>query len=258
MHRHLRNFVLVALASVAACRGGFKLQNYKDNTELYKAAVHEYQKHHWENAVNAFEKLTVELSPRDTLLPRSYWYLASAHDRQGEHLLAAQSYSRLVESFPEDTLADNAALESARSYRKLWRKPDLDDTYGQTALAAYGTLTTLYPDSPLIPQAQKEIAQLNDWMARKNFDAGMFYLRRKAWDSSIIYFKDVLERWPDTPTARDAGLKLVDAYKAIRYHEDASDMCTSLRQKYPKDHDVDETCKGIPNATPAAAASVTP
>ena len=72
----------------------------------------EYQKHHWDNAITGFEKLTTDLPPRDSLLTRSYWYLASAHERQGEHLLAAQSFSRLVESFPEDSLADDAALEA--------------------------------------------------------------------------------------------------------------------------------------------------
>ena len=106
----------------------------------------EFQHKRWDNAVSGFEKLTTDLSARDSLLPRSYWYLASAHERLGEHLLAAQSFSRLVESFPEDSLADDAALESSRSYRRLWRKPQLDPMYGETAIASYNTLIGLYPD----------------------------------------------------------------------------------------------------------------
>lgn len=252
MHRPNWRLAATLTVLVAACRPSFQLKNFPTTEGLYRAGLREFERHHWQNAVTAFEKLTVELPARDSLLPRSYWYLATAHEREGEHLLAAQSYSRLTESFPEDSLADDAALESARSYRKLWRKPELDDTYGQTALAAYNTLVTLYPSSPLLPAAEKEIAQLQDWFARKNFEAGMFYLRRKAFDSAIIYFKGVLDQWPDTPTAREAGVKLAEAYKAIRYREDASDLCTLLRRKYATDRDVRDVCAGVPESAAAA------
>lgn len=238
------------MLAVAACKPEFQLKNLTTNDALYKAAFSEYQRHHWDNAITGFEKLTTDLPARDTLLPRSYWYLASAHQHQDEFLLAAQSFSRMVESFPDDSLADDAALESARSYRRLWRKPGLDAMYGQTALESYNTLIGLYPTSPLIPAAQKDIAQLEDWFAKKDYDAGMYYFRRKAYDSGILYFKDVLTKYANAPTARSAALRLVEAYKALRYHEDASELCAQLTQRYAKDREVTSICSGIPK--PAA------
>jgi outer membrane assembly lipoprotein YfiO len=249
-----------ALAVTAvACRPQFQLKRFTTNEDLYRAGLREYQRKKWDNAVTAFEKLTVELPARDSLLSRSFWYLANAHEHRGEHLLAAQSFSRLVESFPDDTLADDAALESCRSYRKLWRKPTLDPTYGETALAACHTMLGLYGEtSPLAPEARSQIAELENWFAIKNYDAGMYYFRRKAYDSAIQYFRYVLERWPDAAKARDASLRLVEAFRAIRYMADASDQCTLLRRKYPDDRDVRATCEGIPDApAPTAAAPPT-
>jgi len=242
----------------AACQHEFKPASFKTNEQLYRAGVHEFDRRKWDNAIAAFEKLTLDLPARDSLLPRSYWYLATAHERQGEHLLAAQSYSKLVESFPDDSLADDAALEAARSYWKMWRKPTLDPTYGETALATYNTLLGLYPTSPLVPKAQKELADLENWFATKNYDAGLFYLRRKAFDSAILYFKDVLTRWPNSPTAKETSLRLVEAYKAIRYREDASDLCTQLRRKYANDGVVKETCSGITDAVVPSTTSAVP
>jgi len=126
----------LSIVGVAACRPEFQLKNFTTNDVLYKASLAEYQRHHWDNAILGFEKLTTDLPARDTLLPRSYWYLASSHQHQDELLLAAQSFERLVESFPEDSLADDAGLEAARSYRRLWRKPGLDPKYGDQALAS--------------------------------------------------------------------------------------------------------------------------
>lgn len=211
----------------------------------------EFQRHHWDNAISGFEKLTSDLPPRDSLLPRSYWYLATSHARNGENLLAAQSYSRLVESFPDDSLADDAALGAAQSYKKMWRKPELDATYGEQALASYNTLIGLYgTTSPLAKQAQDDIADLENWFAIKDYDAGMYYFRRKAFISASLYFKDVLSKYPSTPTALDAGVKLVDAYKQDHYREDASDLCGQLNQRYGGDKKVRDVCTGV--APPAA------
>jgi outer membrane assembly lipoprotein YfiO len=242
-----------ALSGLVACARGFQISQYSSSTSaLYEAGMREYERTHWDNAVTAFEKLTLELPARDTLLPRSHYYLGRSHARRGENLLAAQSFSRLVESFPDDTLADDALLESAESYKRLWRKPVLDAQYGQTAIDTYRTLLSLYPNSPLRDRATKGIAQLEEWMASKDYNAGMFYLRRKAYDSAIIYFRDVTKSFPTTDRARQAYLRLADAYRAIRYRDDLADVCGTLRQTYPTDREVREACGGVP----ATAASV--
>ena len=243
-----RLVAILSVFAVAACHPDFELKGFTTNEALYKASLAQYQGRHWDNAITGFEKLTTDLPARDSLLPRSYWYLASSHEHQGEFLLAAQSYNRLVESFPDDSLADDAALQSARSYARLWRKPELSPEYGETALASYNTLIGLYPTSKLIPTAQKEIGDLENKFAQKDYIAGMYYFRKKAWDSGILYFKDVVTKYPNSPTARDAMLRLVESYKAIQYKEDASDMCTQLRQRFPRDVDVARTCSGVPNS----------
>lgn len=252
-----RRALLVALLFAAvACHPDFQLAQYPTHEALYRAATKEFDAHRWDNAVLAFEKLTTDLSARDTLLPRAYWFLARAHEEHGDHILAATSYSRLVESFPDDSLADDAALASARQYWQMWRKPALDPTYGETALATYTTLLGLYPTSPLVPVAKKELAQIEDQFARKNYLTGMYYFRKGGYDSGIIYFKDVLTKYPTSPTARDAQLRLVDAYKAIRYKDDAVDACAVLRKTYPDDAEVRMACDGV--AAPVVVAPAVP
>jgi outer membrane protein assembly factor BamD len=204
--------VAAVVLAASACKPEFNLKNYTTNEALYTASLSLFQHHKWGDAITGFDKLSTDLPPRDTLLARSYWYLATAHEKQGEHLLAAQSYSRLVESFPDDTLADDAALEAARAYREMWRKPQLDATYGETALGSYATLVELYPQSPLVPTANKEMQELQDWFAEKSYLSGMYYFRRKAWDSANLYFTEILTKWPNAPRARDAALRLVESY----------------------------------------------
>jgi len=256
-----RTWILVAVATAAAlsaCRTGFRLSRYTNSPALYEAAMREYQKRNWANAILGFEKLTNELPARDTLLPRAYWFLASAHFRQREHLLAAQSYTRLYESFPDDTSADDAALEAARSYKRMWRKPALDANYGEMSLASYNTLIGLFPTSEHADAARAEILDLEQWFATKNYDTGRYYYRRKAYDSAVIYLKTVLERWPHVPKAREAMLLLAETYRVIKYREDLNDICAAIRKAYPDDAAGTKACNSVRVAVDTTAAPKPP
>jgi outer membrane protein assembly factor BamD len=250
---HLPGVVLAALL-VAACSSGFEVARYQTNETLFAASLAEFQRGRWDNAIAGFERLTLQLPARDTLLPRAHWYLGVAHQRRDEDLLAAQSYVRLVESFPADTLADDALFEAASAYQRIWRKPELDSQYGETALTTYETLLSAFPDSPRRADAEREIAALKEWMARKDHDTGVYYERRRAYDSAIIYFQDVVERYPDTPTARLSSLRLLDVYRRLSYREEAEQVCAGLRTKYPSDAEVRAACGAGPSAPTAPRA----
>ena len=249
---------LLALVGLAAagCSRGFDIRRYADSSDrLFQVALREYNARRWDNAVTAFERLTTDLSARDSLLPRAYYYLAQAHDRRDEHLLAAQSFNRLAETFPDDTLADDALFGAARSYQRLWRKPALDAEHGQQAIATLRTLLSTFPTSPLAARATARIGEIEQWLAVKDYDSGMHYFRRKAYDSAIIYFKDVVRNYPNAPQARDAYLRLHESYRRIRYTEDARETCDTLRQRYPADREVRRSCGA---AVPVSAAAPTP
>lgn len=246
--RLFRFSVLVLCVLAGACGRGFKLNRYTTNEALFTAAKDQFDRRKWDNAVTAFEKLTFDLPARDTLLPLAHWYLARAYSGRSEHLLAAQAYNRLSESFATDTLADNAMYEAAREYQQMWRKPTLDANYGEQALSAFQSMLGLYPDSELKDDAEKQIATLQEWFASKDYESGLYYFRRRAFDSAIIYFKDVVRNFPRTDKSRQAYLRLAEAYGAIEYREDKKDVCTTLRERYPSDREVVEVC-GTPAAT---------
>ena len=247
---------IVGLIALAACHPEFQLKKYTTNEALYQASLRQFQRGKWDDAAAGFEKLSLELAPRDTLAARSFWYLGLTRQHQHDYQLAAQAFNRIFESFPDDSLMDHALFEEGRSYQSMWTRSDRDATYGDAALATYSSLMTYRPDSKLLPDARKQIAILQNMFAVKNYDVGMYYFRDKAYDSANLYFKEVLENWPDAPKARDAALRLIESYRAIRYTEDANDACAALRTKYPKDAEVARTCPPPPAATAKTAPSV--
>jgi outer membrane protein assembly factor BamD len=234
--------VFAALLALGACMRTLNLRQYPNNEALYTAGVQFVQEEKWDNAVQIFERLTLELPARDTLLPNAHYLLARAYSARGEHLLSAQAYGRLAESFATDTLADDALYRAGREYQSMWRQPDRDAQYGGEAAATYEAMIGLYPDSEFADSARAQLAVLQQWFATKDYLNGMHYIRRKAWDSAIIYMRAVVEKYPDTPRSRDALLRLAQAYEAIRYRDDKADVCRTLREKYPTDPEVRAAC----------------
>jgi outer membrane assembly lipoprotein YfiO len=223
----------------------FDPRTIQPSDRLFAASLREFQNKRWANAVRGFERLTTELPARDPRLPSAYFYLARAQQELGEHLTAAQTFRRISDGFPDDTLADDALFQAGRSYQKLWRKPALDAEHGHAALNVYRTLLVLYPNSPLRTQTDQQIARIEQWLATKDYDTGYHYMKRGAYDSAIIYFRDVIRMYPTAPKTREAYLRLLQSYQAIRYREDARELCATMRDRYPSDREIVGACARV-------------
>lgn len=235
---------------VAGCRPEFQLKKFTSNEELYKAALRQFERGKWDDAVAGFEKLTLELAPRDTLAARSFWYLGIARQNQRDYLRAAQAFQRIFESYPDDSLAERALFQEGRSYQALWTRPDRDATYGDLALSTFSSIGQYYPASTYKDSVAAAVASLEALFAQKNYDIGMYYLRDKAYDSANLSFRTVLESWPNAPRARDAALRLIESYKVLGYKEESAEICTQIRTKYPNDAVVAKACP-LPPVTDA-------
>ncbi len=252
-----RNTLLVLLVALTAsgCFASFNVRDYSTSADLYKAGMEKFRKGKWGDAATAFERLTLDLPTRDTLLPLAHWYLGKARLKRDERLLAAQAFIRLTETVPDDTLADDALLASGRAYAGLWRRPSLDPQYGLLAQTQFRLLQGVYPNSPLVDTATTELKRLDEWFASKDYETGSHYMRRKAYDSAILYFKDVVRNWPESDKARQAMLRMVEIYRqpVLNYKEDAAEVCAALRAAYPTHPEVVATCRLGPGDSTSTA-----
>jgi outer membrane protein assembly factor BamD len=255
---HLLVLLSVA-AALAGCTKNFQPRNYANPEALFRASLLEFQRRNWDNAKEGFEQLASDLSARDPLLAPAYFYLGMTHEQQKEFLLAAQAYERVVDGFPSDTLASTAMLAAGRSYQKLWRRPTLDPEYGEKAQSLLRALLSSYPETKEAAEARTRITELDEWFARKAYLIGMHYVRvRGAYDSGIIYFKDVVTTYPDTKVAREAWLRLHEMYTKIRWKDDAAETCQAMWKTYPGDREVLAACGVAKADTIKATESVKP
>jgi len=206
--------------------------------------------HHgkWGDAEKLLDRVNLEFSPGDPRVARAHYYLGEALFAQKRQLEAAREFRRASDETPNDPIAPEALLRLGDVYADLWRRPELDPTYGQTALSTYQELLNRYPGSSAAKRGQLRVAELNERFATKEFKAGMFYFRLKAYDSAILYLKDVVATYPKATVVPEALIKLVQAYQALGYREDVQETCGYIRRFHPRAPQVGEVCPSKPAA----------
>jgi outer membrane protein assembly factor BamD len=211
-----------------------------------------YRRGNWGKAATLFERVMLELPPGDTLVTAARFRLAECYLGQKNQLQAAREFRRVSDDTPNDRLAPEALLRVGDAYADLWRRPELDPTYGQTAVGTYQELLSRYPDTPAAARARQRIADLEEWFARKDFKSAEYYYRLKAYDSAILYLKSIAATYPRASVTPKVLLKLVDAYRALGYVEDLQETCGYIRRFHPTTPGVDASCPA-PRDTTAAS-----
>jgi outer membrane assembly lipoprotein YfiO len=248
-------FCLVAL--VAACGGGRPPANPvspspgsrpKESASpaviasLWSKAEAAVRQGKWGDAEKLIERVLLELPPGDPRIPQAHHWLGEAYFARGRQLEAAREFRKASDETPNHPLAPEALLRVGDVYADLWRRPELDPTYGQTALATYQELLNRYPGSGAAKRAQLRIAELNERFAYKTYKAATFYYRMKAYDSAILYLKDLIANYPKSAVTPDALVKLVQAYKTLGYREDVQETCDYIRRFHPQAPGAREVC----------------
>jgi outer membrane protein assembly factor BamD len=218
---------------------------------LWQRAMAKFTAGKWHDAATLFERVTLEVPATDTLAVAAHFRLAECYFAQKSQLQAAREFRRVSDDTPTSHLAPEALLRAGDAYADLWRKPELDPTYGQTALSTYQELLNRYPDAPAAARARQQIAQLEEFFASKEFRSAQYYFRLKAYDSAILYLKDLVATYPRASVTPEALLKLVAAYRVVGYAEDLQETCGYIRRFHPATPGLSQSCPVVVDSAAA-------
>lgn len=239
--RTMRVTRLFLLLVVAAC-AHHASESAPAPEVLLEKARGQFRSGDFRKALQSFQRLGFELPPNDPSLPEVRYLTVEAQFQLNQLTEAALAFRHAADEFPGSPFAPLALLRAGDANLRLWRKPELDPTFGLEALAIYEDLAGRYPTSNAAARAKLHVQQLREWFADKEYKNGLFYFKRRAFDSGIIYFKDVVARFPDTPRALDALLRLADSYRQVGYREELRETCEHVRRFYPQATGLERSC----------------
>ncbi len=125
---------------------------------------------------------------------------------------AEAEYNDFITFFPDAPEAAEAKMKVGDIYYEQMEKPDRDYTNAQEAEKAYRDMINMFPDSALIPRAKQKLRDVQEVLAERETQIGLYYESRDDYNAAIARLKTVVDTYPLYSKSDQALLAIGDAY----------------------------------------------
>jgi outer membrane protein assembly factor BamD len=214
--------------------------------ELFEAGQDAHESRSWDNTIRPLERMTV-VAPGDPRIEEARYLVADAYFNKREYVTAATEFTRLATDYPGGQLSERARFRACEAYYELSPRAELDQQYTHAAINHCQALVGAYPGGEYAERAHRLMAELREKLAQKDLINAEFYFRRRAYDSAILGYEELVERHPNSAAVPAALLRLIEAYDRIGYDEEAHVTRERLLREYPESAEA-EKAQEIPLA----------
>ena len=173
--------------------------------ETYRNGLDYLKNKQYEKARNEFD-VVVKQYPGSAYADSAQYFLAETYYDQEEYLTAAFEYGNINRNYPTSKLAASARYQVAKCYAAQSPRVELDQDNTRKAIDAFQSFIDYYPGSPLVPDAEKQIMDLRDKLAQKNYKIAQQYLILGYYKAALVYYDVVLDQFHDSDVADKAAL----------------------------------------------------
>ncbi|MBN1526194.1 MAG: tetratricopeptide repeat protein [Candidatus Omnitrophica bacterium] len=160
-----------------------------------------------DRAVEVYKKV-VENAPFGKYADLAQYNMGMALKREERYDEAIDAFQKVSEDFPASRLAEKARYEAAQCAFKASLKPAYDAAPTAKAIRTFEEFASANRDSELSKEAEKTVHRLKDRGAEKSFMTAQFYEKLKKYKGAMIYYQDIVDRFPDSSFAMTAQAKI--------------------------------------------------
>ncbi len=227
-----KSIALSALALlIAACSSTPEFDGLTAD-DIYAEGLAHYEAGEFSEAISALEHLLV-VHPGSENANEARYYLSKSFHGNGDYLSAVSEYIRILNRGVSDTLVPMSSLGICEAYAARSPIAERDQTYTLQALTSCVEVVRDHAGTPYAEAAAAYAREMELKLAEKDLKTGEFYASRKLLDSAIAYFEDVVARYPTTPVAPVALVRIYETYLLIGYDDLAEEAKQRLLDRYP-------------------------
>jgi outer membrane protein assembly factor BamD len=125
---------------------------------------------------------------------------------------AEAEYKDFITFFPNAPEAAEAQMKVADIYYQQMEKPDRDPDNAERAEQEYRNMINMFPDSTLVPRAKQKLRDVQEVMAERETNIGLYYETRENYAAAIARLETVTDTYPLYSKSDLALLGIGDAY----------------------------------------------
>lgn len=244
--------MLVILAS--GCTTEFnKVYKSTDYDYKYEYAKQSFAQGKFTRAVSLLQELVTIQKGTDNAQECLYM-LAMAEYNDRDYESASATFKKYASTYPKGYFAEQANFYVGQSLYESTPEPRLDQSPTVGAINAYQQFLDLFPDSPLRPDAQTRLTELQDKLITKEFLSAKLYYTLgdyfgnctnggSNYEACIITSQNALKNYPYNTRREDFYVLImkskyelarqsVEAKRLDRYR-DAEDECYGFLNEFP-------------------------
>jgi outer membrane protein assembly factor BamD len=125
---------------------------------------------------------------------------------------AEAEYKDFITFFPQAPEAAEAQMKVGDIYYQQMEKPDRDWHNAQDAEREYRAMINMFPDSPLDPRAKQKLRDVQEVLAERETQIGLYYEGKENFTASVARLQTVVDTYPLYSKSDQALLAIGDSY----------------------------------------------
>ena len=174
--------------------------------------------------------------PDSEYLAKAKLAIADSYYKEGGTAGLKQSiveYKDFITFFPFLDEAPYAQLQIGMAHYHQMEKPDRDRAEAVEAEAELQTFLEKYPNSPLKPQGEQHLREVQEVLAEGNYRVARFYFTRGAYKASGARLLELTNRYPLYSQADQANWMLGQIYEKGEQNDTAAKYYSRIVKDYP-------------------------
>ncbi|MGH9607881.1 MAG: outer membrane protein assembly factor BamD, partial [Terracidiphilus sp.] len=217
-----------------------KLKSQQPDLELYDKAMKAMKKGHYDVARLDLQTLLntypdSEYRMRAKLSVGDSWYKEGG---SAALMQAEAEYNDFITFFPDAPEAAEAQMKIADIYYQQMEKPDRDFTNAQRSEEEYRKMINMFPDSPLVPRAKQKLRDVQEVLADREAQIGLYYESVENYNAAIARLETVADTYPLYSQSDQVLIAIGDAYEGeARNVQVARGLPGAVRERLESDYE---------------------
>lgn len=233
----LRLTVFAVIATLVAGCGNRINKRDLGADEYFEYAKKKYDDGDYLGAITEFTVITLKFSGNPVVDDAQY-YLAESHYKQNEFLIAISEYEKLINDYPQSPYAVLAQFKVGLANYEMSLRPALDQSFTRSAMRKFQEFIEENPGHSLTPEAEKKIMAMREKLASKQLLGATTYRKMGIYDSAVIYYDIILERYYDTAVVAEAMFYRAECLYKLEKYLEAQTGYTAYLERFPEDDHV--------------------
>lgn len=165
-----------------------------------------------EKAIELYKHI-IKNAPFGSYGDQAQYRIGEVYKAQGEYDLAQKAYQAVLDDYPSSTLLADAKYQIGYVAMLASKKSHFNEQSAERAIEEFKGFKSAYPEDQKTLEADESIKVLRDEKARMLYETAEFYEKQHKYKSAGVYYKQVVDRYGDTPTAKAANDRYTEMVK---------------------------------------------